>query len=219
VTTDKIVAVEALSQWQHPTRGSVSPDVFLPLAERTGLIHRIGGWVLEEACRHIGEIQNGLPDSRTLHLSVNPSPVEPARPTLAADVLDVLRRTRLNPANLVVTITGGALIHDQSAISQLAALRSQGVHVALDDFGTGYSSLRYPIRLPVDILKMDRCFVAKLNGDPEGAAVTDAIVRLSQILHMDATAEGTDNWRWPWPWCKRCCGCRQWRGLPGHWGR
>jgi EAL domain-containing protein (putative c-di-GMP-specific phosphodiesterase class I) len=191
--TGELVAVEALVRWQHPTRGMLSPDEFVPLAEDTGLIHRIGGWVLEHACRQVGQWHATLPDSRSLYLSVNLSPVELERPTLAADVLRVLERAGIDPASLVVEITERALVDDRSAVPHLAAMRSRGVRVALDDFGTGYSSLRYLTQLPVDILKLDRCFVAELNGDPEHAAVAEAVIRLSQVLHLETVAEGIEE--------------------------
>jgi diguanylate cyclase (GGDEF)-like protein len=193
LTTGELVAVEALVRWQHPIRGLLGPNVFIPIAEKTGLIHNIGGWVLEQACRQVGEWQGRLPDGRSLHLSVNLSPVQLERPTLAADLLQVLDRTGFDPTRLVVEITESALVDDRSAVPQLEAIRAQGVRVALDDFGTGYSSLRYLTQLPIDILKLDRCFVTELNGDPKRAAVAEAVIRLSQVLHLDTVAEGIEK--------------------------
>ncbi|MEU0561024.1 bifunctional diguanylate cyclase/phosphodiesterase [Dactylosporangium sp. NPDC006015] len=188
-----LVAVEALVRWQHPTRGLLGPDTFIPLAEQTGLIHGIGGWVLREACRQVGAWQAELPPGRSLHLSVNLSPIQLERPALADEILEVLEREGFDPRALVVEMTESALVDDRSAVPQLERLRARGVRVALDDFGTGYSSLRYLTRLPVDILKLDRCFVADLSGDPERAAVAEAVIRLSQILHMDTVAEGIED--------------------------
>jgi EAL domain-containing protein (putative c-di-GMP-specific phosphodiesterase class I) len=171
----------------------LGPDQFIPIAEKTGIIHDLGRWVLEESCRQVGAWQTKLPHDRSLYLSVNLSPAELDRPTLAADVLQVLQQTGFDAAGLVVEITETALVNDRSAVPHLETLRARGVRVALDDFGTGYSSLRYLTRLPVDILKLDRCFVAELNGGPERAAVAEAVIRLSQILHMDAIAEGIEE--------------------------
>jgi diguanylate cyclase len=193
LVTGEVVAVEALVRWQHPVRGLLGPDLFIPLAEKSGVIHELDLWVLEEACRQVGEWRAALPPGRSLYLSVNMAPAELERPTLADDVLRVLARVGFDPTGLVVEITEGALVDDRSALPHLEALRAQGIRVALDDFGTGYSSLRYLTRLPVDILKLDRCFVAELNGGPEHAAVADAVIRLSQILHLEAIAEGIEE--------------------------
>src|SRR5262249_648022 len=101
--------------------------------------------------------------------------------------------TEFKPDDLVLEVTESALVDDQSAAPQLAGLSRHGIRIALDDFGTGYSSLRYLTMLPVDILKLDRCFVAELNGTPEGSAVAEAVVRLGRILHLRTIAEGIEN--------------------------
>ncbi len=107
-------------------------------------------------------------------------------------MLGTLRGTGFDPAGLVLEVTESALV-EEAAIPRLAALSRHGVRIALDDFGTGYSSLRYLTRLPVDIVKLDRCFVAELNGTKEGAAVAEAVVRLSQVLKLETVAEGIEN--------------------------
>ncbi|MFI5912089.1 putative bifunctional diguanylate cyclase/phosphodiesterase [Dactylosporangium sp. NPDC051541] len=193
LATGELIAVESLVRWQHPVHGLLGPDRFIPAAERTGLINAIGAWVLREACRQVGQWQAALPPGRRLYVSVNLSPVQLERRTLAADVLAVLDSVGYDPRDLVLEITESALVDDRSAVPQLEELRTHGVRIALDDFGTGYSSLRYLTRLPVDILKLDRCFVNELNGEREGAAVAEAVIRLSQILHMDTVAEGIEN--------------------------
>ncbi|GAA3300586.1 bifunctional diguanylate cyclase/phosphodiesterase [Dactylosporangium vinaceum] len=193
LATGDLVAAESLVRWQHPRLGLLGPDRFIPAAERTGLINEIGAWVLGEACRQVGQWQAMLPPGRSMYVSVNLSPVQLEQPDLAAAVLAVLDRTGYDPRNLVLEITESALVDDRSAVPQLEELRRHGVRIALDDFGTGYSSLRYLTRLPVDILKLDRCFVNELNGEREGAAVAEAVIRLSQILHMDTVAEGIEH--------------------------
>jgi diguanylate cyclase (GGDEF)-like protein len=193
LATGALVAVEALVRWHHPTRGVVPPTEFIPLAEELGVIDDIGAWVLEQSCRQVRAWQERLAPGRALHLSVNFSAHQLRRPTLAAEVLETLARTGLDPHDLVLEITESALVDDDSAVPQLHELRHHGVRVALDDFGTGYSSLRYLTRLPVDILKLDRCFVAELNGDPEGSAVAEAVIRLGRILHLDTVAEGIED--------------------------
>jgi diguanylate cyclase (GGDEF)-like protein len=189
----ELTAVEALVRWQHPTRGLLTPNVFIPLAEETGAIHDIGMWVLEQTCQQVRQWQRLMPAGQRLYASVNLSPKQLHRPTLVTEVLAVLHRTELDPRDLVLELTEGALVTEESGIPQLHALREHGIRIAVDDFGTGYSSLRYLTRLPVDILKLDRCFVAELNGSPEGSAVAEAVIRLSQILHLDTVAEGIED--------------------------
>ncbi|MFI5934380.1 putative bifunctional diguanylate cyclase/phosphodiesterase [Actinoplanes sp. NPDC051494] len=177
------VGAEALLRWEHPTRGLISPARFVPLAERTGAIGRIGLWVLEQAL-------TVRPDGS--YMSVNLSPRQLQDPALVHEVLAVLRRTGTDPRDLVLEITESALV-DATHAPAMQALRDQGIRVAIDDFGTGYSSLQYLTRLPVDILKIDRAFVAGLNGTPEGRAIAEAVIRLAQVLHLDTIAEGIET--------------------------
>ncbi len=121
---------------------------------------------------------------------VNLSPRQLEPESLVADVLAILRDAGYRPADLVLEVTESALVNTDSAIPQLTALHDQGIRIALDDFGTGYSSLRYLTRLPVDVLKIDRCFVAELNGNPQGSAVAEAVIRLGNVRHLDIVAEG-----------------------------
>jgi EAL domain-containing protein (putative c-di-GMP-specific phosphodiesterase class I) len=171
LATGELVAVEALLRWQHPSRGLLAPAAFIPLAEQHGLIDEVGAWVLEHACHQVRAWQQRVPAARSLQLGVNISAVQLAGDTLSADVLDTLHRTGLDPRHLVLEITENALLDDQSAIPHLNTLRRHGVRVALDDYGSGYPTLRHLSSLPVDVLKIDRCFVADLNGDAGGSAV------------------------------------------------
>jgi len=186
LTDGRPVGVEALVRWQHPRLGVVPPALFIPVAERSGTITAIGLYVLEVACRQASEWDG-------LYISVNLSPRQLQEPTLVQDVLGVLARTGLAPERLVLEITESALVDESAGIAKLRALREHGIRVAIDDFGTGYSSLHYLTRLPVDILKIDRSFVAELNGTPEGSGITDAILRLSQVLHLTTVAEGIET--------------------------
>jgi diguanylate cyclase (GGDEF)-like protein len=129
----------------------------------------------------------------TDYISVNLSPRQLQEPTVVHDVLAVLRRTGLAPERLVLEVTESAIVDENAGIPALRALRSYGIRIAIDDFGTGYSSLHYLTRMPVDILKIDRSFVRELNGTPEGAAVTEAVLRLSQALHLTTIAEGIET--------------------------
>jgi diguanylate cyclase (GGDEF)-like protein len=189
----RAVAAEALIRWQHPTRGLLSPVVFIPVAERSGAILRIGLWTLEQALLQLRTIQDHAPAGRPMHISVNLSPRQLREATIVPDILAILRRCGVDPRHLVLEVTESAIVDESSGIAALRALRSHGIRIAIDDFGTGYSSLQYLSRLPVDILKIDRSFVADLNGTAEGCAVTEAIVRLSQALHLSTVAEGIET--------------------------
>ncbi|MEV6636655.1 EAL domain-containing protein [Actinoplanes sp. NPDC051470] len=194
LVTGRPVGAEALVRWHHPTRGLVSPLDFIPVAERTGAITGIGRYVLEQACREVHAWQQPQPATpHRLYASVNLSPRQLQDSTLVADVLDVLNHTGLDPHDLVLEITESAIIDERVAIPTLENLRSHGVRIAVDDFGTGYSSLHYLTRLPVDILKIDRSFVAELDGTSHGSAITEAVIRLSQVLHLSTVAEGVET--------------------------
>jgi diguanylate cyclase (GGDEF)-like protein len=193
LATGELVAVEALVRWQHPTRGLVPPLEFIPLAEDSGAIHDIGLWVVDEASSRVAGWRARLPSGRGLQLTVNVSPRQLSSETLAADVIATLDRNGLPVNDFVAEVTEVAIIEDGTATSQLELLHERGVRIALDDFGTGYSSLRYLTRLPVDILKLDRCFVNELNGTRAGSAVAEAVIRLAQILHLETVAEGIEH--------------------------
>ncbi|AGL20219.1 diguanylate cyclase/phosphodiesterase with PAS/PAC sensor(s) [Actinoplanes sp. N902-109] len=180
------VAAETLLRWEHPRHGMVPPDRFVPLAERNGSITAIGLWVLDQACRQALQW-----DVR--YVSVNMSPRQLQEPTIVQDVLGVLRHTGLPPEQLVLEVTESVIVDETAGIPALRELRSYGIRIAIDDFGTGYSSLHYLTRMPVDILKIDRSFVSELNGTPEGAAVTEAVLRLSHALHLTTIAEGIET--------------------------
>jgi diguanylate cyclase (GGDEF)-like protein len=189
----ELVGLEALVRWEHPRLGLLSPAAFIELAEDTGTIREIGSWVLAEACRQVAGWQRRLPGHRRLHLNVNLSPRELDDPGLAGAVLQTLTGTGLSPLDLVLEVTEGARMDDGVACRQLEALRAKGIRIALDDFGTGYSSLRRLIRLPVDVLKIDRCFVTNLGQNSESSAVAEAVVQLCQVLHLDSVAEGIEG--------------------------
>jgi diguanylate cyclase (GGDEF)-like protein/PAS domain S-box-containing protein len=189
----ELLGLEALVRWQHPERGLLPPAEFIALAEQALVIHDIGQWVLREACTQVLRWQRQVATGHRLIVSVNLFPHELDQEPMTEDVLRILAETGLAPADLVLEVTESALINADSAVPQLTALHDRGVRIALDDFGTGYSSLRYLTRLPVDVLKLDRCFVAELNGTPQGSAVAEAVIRLGQILRLDTVAEGVEN--------------------------
>ena len=191
--TGRICEVEALVRWEHPERGLVQPGQFVPLAEETGLIVPIGMRVLEEACRRVRSWQERF-GGTPLALSVNLSPKQFQHPGLVEDVLGVLHRTGLDPRDLKLEITEGVVMEDAEAtVALLHRLKDVGVRLAIDDFGTGYSSLAYLKRFPVDVLKIDRSFVAGLGRVPEDTAVVRATVAFAKSMGLSVTAEGIET--------------------------
>jgi diguanylate cyclase (GGDEF)-like protein/PAS domain S-box-containing protein len=185
--------VEALVRWQHPERGTVNPTEFIPLAEETGLIVKLGRWVLETACRQVRtwDRRAGMP--RELGVNVNVSARQLDEPGFVADVAAILRATRLPAGRLTLEFTENLLLRDTDrTIQTLVQLKSLGVRLAIDDFGTGYSSLSYLRRLPVDEIKIDRSFVAAI-GDGNQIAVVRSIVELAETLRLEIVAEGIET--------------------------
>jgi diguanylate cyclase (GGDEF)-like protein/PAS domain S-box-containing protein len=190
LATRAMLGAEALLRWKHPIRGVVPPGEFIPLAEETGLIVAIGRWVLERAASEAAGWGSG-PDAP--YVSVNVAPRQLLEEGFAATVGVALQMTGLSPTRLVLEFTEGALIGDAAPVAMvLAELERLGVRLAIDDFGTGFSSLSYLGRLPIDILKIDRSFVADI-GSPRGHAVVAAIVRLADALGLDIIAEGVET--------------------------
>jgi diguanylate cyclase (GGDEF)-like protein len=190
----QVTAVEALVRWTHPSRGTVSPAQFIPVAEESGLIQPLGRWVLQEACRTAARWQSMTPGDSPLPVSVNLSPRQLQQPTLVAEITDVLATTGLDPACLILEITETLLIEDtENTIAKLRELRRLGVKIALDDFGTGFSSLSYLRELPLDIVKMDKSFVQDIGEDVQAAAFTRAIVRLGNTINLETVAEGIER--------------------------
>ncbi len=185
----QILGVEALLRWQHPTRGTIPPDQFIPLAEETGLIISMGRWVLSEACREGVELHKRFARKEPLAISVNLSVRQLQSDSIVSDVRVALETSGLPPKSLVLEITESVMMSDTDfAVQRLSDLKALGVRLAMDDFGTGYSSLSYLSRFPVDILKMDRSFVA--SG--ENVALQSAIIALGASLDLDVVAEGIE---------------------------
>jgi diguanylate cyclase (GGDEF)-like protein/PAS domain S-box-containing protein len=173
--TRRVVATEALLRWQDPDLGKVMPKEIIPLAEDTGLIIGIGAWVLETACaqNRAWQDQGFTP----IHMSVNVSSRQFAHNDLRETLTRVLHESRLDPRYLEIEITESLVLQDDEATALvLRDLKAMGIRVALDDFGTGYSSLSYLTRFPLDILKMDRCFVRDIHRDPSAAGVSAAVI-------------------------------------------
>jgi diguanylate cyclase (GGDEF)-like protein/PAS domain S-box-containing protein len=182
--------VEALLRWMHPTRGTIPPLQFIPLAEETGQIVAIGRWVLQEACRQGALLHERFPRTPPLTMSVNLSVKQLQSETIVDDVRGALEASGLPPSALVLEITESVMMADTDlAVRRLEELKSVGVLLAMDDFGTGYSSLSYLSRFPVDILKMDRSF---LSQEHEESGLIAAIIALGTSLSLDVVAEGIE---------------------------
>jgi diguanylate cyclase (GGDEF)-like protein/PAS domain S-box-containing protein len=185
----EILGVEALLRWNHPSRGLIPPNQFIPLAEETGLIISMGRWVLTEACREGAALQARFQRTEPLAISVNLSVRQLQSDSIISDVRCALEASGLPPSSLVLEITESVMLADTDfAVQRLGELKGLGVRLAMDDFGTGYSSLSYLSRFPVDILKMDRSFV----GSGENVALQSAIIALGASLELDVVAEGIE---------------------------
>jgi diguanylate cyclase (GGDEF)-like protein len=185
--------MEALLRWRHPERGLISPADFIAVTEETGLIVPIGRWVLETACRQLGAWRAaGAPPDMTMNVNLSGRQLED--PGLRDAVAEVVAQPGIGPGALVLDITETALMHDMEAtIERLRELRELGVLLAVDDFGTGYSSLRYLNHFPVDLLKMARPFVERLDTGSELRALAQTIVDLGANLGLPVIAEGIER--------------------------
>ncbi len=184
---------EALLRWKNGAGEYISPATFVPALERTGQIVSVGAWVLEEACTQLMKWR-AKTGQEHLHIGVNLSVRQIERPDVVDMVRGVLGRTGLKPEHLMLEVTESALALDMSGvIRRLAALRDLGITIAIDDFGTGYSSLAYLHRLPVDLLKIDQSFVARLDGPDGDSAIVEAISALARTIGLKVIAEGVET--------------------------
>jgi diguanylate cyclase (GGDEF)-like protein len=188
----RVAGVEALLRWASPAHGLVAPETVIPLAEQGGLIVDIGRWILERACIDRSGFTDGVPFEE-FQLAVNVSPQQLMSPGFAATVAAILVETRTEPSLLTLEVTESVFVHDgPRALVILKDLKDLGVSVALDDFGTGYSSLSYLRQFPVDVVKIDKGFVAEL-GSPITSAIVSAVVDLAHVLGMTVVAEGVET--------------------------
>jgi diguanylate cyclase (GGDEF)-like protein/PAS domain S-box-containing protein len=193
LTSGRIVGVEALVRWRHPRRGLLPPSEFISTTEETGLIVPLGRWILEAACTEAARWRSRY-GAAAPSVSVNLSPRQLQDPELVTTLSRTLSEAGLDGSALHVEITENLLMSDSDlASSKLAELRALGVGVAVDDFGTGYSSLAYLRRYPVDVLKIDRSFVAPLPEGPRPAALVRSIIELARALDVGTVAEGVEN--------------------------
>ncbi|HEX3723564.1 MAG TPA: EAL domain-containing protein, partial [Nitrolancea sp.] len=194
LATGRMVGVEALLRWQHPRRGLIQPCIFIPLAERTGLIIKLGMWVLHEACRQGAKWCQVYDGPGPFIVSVNLSSHQFAQTNLVDQVRTVLEETGLPAVCLALEITESTVMDDaRNAVGRLHELKSLGIQLGVDDFGTGYSSLAYLKRFPLDVLKIDRSFVNGLGRVPEDTAIVSAIITLAQVIGLGVVAEGVET--------------------------
>ncbi len=189
--SEKVVGVEALLRWRHPTAGVIGPDVFIPIAEENGLIIEIGRWVLEQACLQATVWRR---KGYRLNMSVNVSARQMERAEFVEEVEGALRRTGMDPQDLTLEITETVLMRQpDTTASLLNELKALGIRVAVDDFGTGYSSLAYLRQFPVDSLKIDRTFITGLALSSEAHALTHTLIQLGKALGLQTLAEGVED--------------------------
>jgi diguanylate cyclase (GGDEF)-like protein len=188
----QIVGVEALVRWQHPVRGLLSADEFVPLAEETGLIVGIGRWVLRTACQQLQRWRKeGI---APLRLSVNLSPRELRAPGFVASLAKVLEETETHPGQLELELTErGVMGNDGRTLEVLLRLKEIGVRLAVDDFGTGNTTFHYLKNFPLTTIKIDKSFTGGIANDPKDAAITKALLAMAHRLDLNVVAEGVEN--------------------------
>ncbi|MBE9041489.1 EAL domain-containing protein [Oscillatoriales cyanobacterium LEGE 11467] len=190
----KIAGFEALVRWQHPERGFVSPEEFIPVAERTGLILPLGMWILREACRQTRLWKTQFGQNAPSIVSVNLSGKQFVQPDLVAQIDRILQQTHLDPRSLKLEITEGVVMENvDRTIDTLRNMKALKIKLGIDDFGTGYSSFSYLSQFPTDTLKIDRTFISCMEERPENRAIVQTIVMLAHTLGMDAIVEGVET--------------------------
>jgi diguanylate cyclase (GGDEF)-like protein/PAS domain S-box-containing protein len=190
----ELSAFEALVRWQHPERGLVRPDLFIPIAEETGLILPLGSWVLEEACRTMRELHRRFPHSDHVAVAVNLSGRQFEDGELMGSVTHALESSELAPARLELEMTESVVMaRTRENAERLHALRDLGIRLLIDDFGTGYSSLSSLQSFPLDSLKIDRTFVSRMEFEAEKREIVKTIVSLARTLEMEVVAEGIET--------------------------
>ncbi len=206
-----MIGAEVLLRWHNPRRGMVSPGVFIPIAEETGMILDVGNWMLQSACRQLRLMEEGGLPSAFKKVSVNVSAIQLSQNDFVQHFLDLIRASSIDPAHLGVELTEGTLIkHSDDTVEKMRALRASGIHFAIDDFGTGYSSLAYISRFPIATLKIDQAFVRSLHSHEGNRAIVETILALGHGLGLSIIAEGVETQEELD--CLRTCGCEQFQG-------
>lgn len=189
--TESVQGAEALLRWNHPSLGNVTPDIFIPVMEDLGLIHTIGKWVIATACKEITKLHKEGYDS--LNIAINLSPHQFDKGDIASIIAEVIWDTGIAPHKVELELTEAVVMSDTEKSSlMLKVLQSMGVKIAIDDFGTGYSSMNQLTRFPVDILKVDRCFIHDMHLIPANMAIVSTIIRMAKQLGFEVVAEGVE---------------------------
>jgi len=192
IATQRIVALEALVRWRHPTKGWITPAAFIPVAEASGLILAVGEFVLKTVCEQIARWE--LDGALVVPVAVNVSAVQLRRQNIVEIVRRALHEARVHPRRLVLELTESALIENaQQHVGALETLRRDGVGIEIDDFGTGYSSLSYLKELPIDAVKIDSSFIRQIDVNSADAAIVSAIVAMAHSLRLRVVAEGVET--------------------------
>ena len=190
----ELTGFEALVRWQHPEGGMISPGEFIPLAEETGLIIPLGEWVMSEACRQFKTWQDKFPQAESLLMSINVAGEQLHASNFLTTVDRIIAETKINPQHLKFEITESMLIgNTKQVIMVLQQIKARQIKLSIDDFGTGYSSLSYLPQFPIDILKIDRSFVDKMNLEQQNLEIVKTIINLAQVLDLRIIAEGIET--------------------------
>ncbi len=191
LATGAVQGAEALLRWHHPTLGNITPDVFIPVMEDLGLIHAVGKWIIHTACHEMKSLHKEGFDS--LHIAINVSPHQFDKGDIASIIAESIWETGIAPQKVEIELTEAVVMSDTEKSSlMLKVLQSMGVRIAIDDFGTGYSSMNQLTSFPVDILKVDRCFVHDLHLIPANHAIVSTIIRMANQLKLEVVAEGVE---------------------------
>jgi diguanylate cyclase (GGDEF)-like protein len=189
-SSGKVIGLEALLRWNHPEKQVVAPAEFIEIAEKCGLILKIGDWVLRTACMHLSQLSYN-PD---ITMCINVSPRQFAEPSFVDKVISTISDTGVNPHHVQLEITEGMVLRDfESSISKMQQLKAAGVSLSVDDFGTGYSSLAYLKRLPVDVLKIDKSFIQEIDNDHNDSVIVETIIAMARHMKIDIVAEGVET--------------------------
>jgi diguanylate cyclase (GGDEF)-like protein/PAS domain S-box-containing protein len=194
VSSERINGVEALIRWNHPEKGLISPNDFIPLAEETGLINAIGDWILDSSCKTLQHWKQTYPEFANIKLAVNISASQIETDNFVANVLDTLKKYDIEPQQVEIEITENTLMQDMElVVGKLKQLSHHGIQIAVDDFGMGYSSLSYLQTLPLNNLKIDRSFIATIESPGDKNSIIKAIVAMAKELGLHIVAEGVEN--------------------------
>jgi diguanylate cyclase (GGDEF)-like protein len=194
LATMRLIGFETLMRWNHPQRGIIPPNEFIPVAEETGLIVPLTIWILRKSCNQLVEWQKESPANKGLMMSVNLSGKHFAHPDLVDQIKGVLDETQINPRNVKLELTESAIMENaETAIEMLSEIRELGIQISIDDFGTGYSSLSYLHRFPIDMLKVDRSFVSSMEDGTENGEIVRTVIALAKTLGLSVVAEGIET--------------------------